>query len=122
MYVRGMWIFMLILLVVTPPRVCTCQHDHHDHHSHQPQLPIDPAEQPFATLADSDHDCHCGGTTRISDTPKRVPIQLEFDNEFLPSVTHCDMKLSHVDDSQIAKQLSIPLPVPVYLATARLRT
>ena len=115
---RAVWFFVLILLVVTPQRVCTCQHEHH---AHVPMAPSDRPDESSCLTADSEQDCDCQCKTRIGDAPKRVEVQLDDLLDLLPIGIITDRSLSQVVYSKFFQQDHIPPAVPLYLSTARLR-
>jgi hypothetical protein len=115
---RALWLFVLILMVATPQRVCTCQHEHH---AHVPVAPADPVDDASCVTTDSDQDCHCQCKSRIGDAPKRVAIQLDDFVSFVPPITARDNDLSVSESCAVVRQDHIAPPVPLYLSTARLR-
>jgi hypothetical protein len=117
---RAVWFFVLILLVVTPQRVCTCQHEH-EHQAHVPVAPADPVDDASCLTTDSEQGSDCQCKTRIGDTPKRVVLQFDELVAFLPAVANSDNRISQVESSTFVKQAHIPSAVPLYLSTSRLR-
>ena len=115
---RAVWFFVLILLVVTPQRVCTCQHEHH---AHVPMAHSDSPDESSCLTADSEQDCDCHCKTRIGDAPKRVEVQLDDLLDLLPVGIATDRSLSQAVYSKFFQQDHIPPAVPLYLSTARLR-